>query len=383
LREHTLLQAIARVNRLYEKKEYGYIVDYANVLEELDKALNKYDALAGFDEKDLKGILASIGEEAARLGQRYSALWDVFKEVKGADDEESYEVLLADEKLRDDFYERLTAYQKTLAIALSSEKFIMRIDADELQRHKSDLKFFEKLRKSVRIRYAEAVDYRDYEPRIKKLLDTHIQADEITRLNDAVNIFDESRFGKVKEERGVYERRTKASRADSIAYAVRRKIDESMDKDPAFYRKFSELVQQAIDDFRNRRMAGAEYLRKITDIRNQMESRQRDDVPETLRGNDEACAYFGEIKSCLDALQIGDRLDDIAAKTACAVQDAITSHWKVDFWNDMDARNSVENEIDDFFYDDLQDKHGIDLSQDKMNEMTARVMRVARFQRPG
>jgi len=383
LREHTLLQAIARVNRLYEKKEYGYIVDYANVLEELDKALNKYDALAGFDEKDLKGILASIGEEAARLGQRYSALWDVFKEVKGADDEESYEVLLADEKLRDDFYERLTAYQKTLAIALSSEKFIMRIDADELQRHKSDLKFFEKLRKSVRIRYAEAVDYRDYEPRIKKLLDTHIQADEITRLNDAVNIFDESRFGKVKEERCVYERRTKASRADSIAYAVRRKIDESMDKDPAFYRKFSELVQQAIDDFRNRRMAGAEYLRKITDIWNQMESRQRDDVPETLRGNDEACAYFGEIKSCLDALQIGDRLDDIAAKTACAVQDAITSHWKVDFWNDMDARNSVENEIDDFFYDDLQDKHGIDLSQDKMNEMTARVMRVARFQRPG
>jgi len=130
-------------------------------------------------------------------------------------------------------------------------------------------------------------------------------------------------------------------------------------------------------------MAGAEYLRKITDIWNQMESRQRDDVPETLRGNDEACAYFGEIKSCLDALQIGDRLDDIAAKTACAVQDAITSHWKVDFWNDMDARNSVENEIDDFFYDDLQDKHGIDLSQDKMNEMTARVMRVARFQRPG
>ena len=383
LREHTLLQAIARVNRLHEKKEYGYIVDYANVLEELDKALNKYDALAGFDETDLKGILASIDEEAARLEQRYSALWDVFKEIKGTHDEESYEVLLADEKLRDDFYERLTAYEKTLAIALSSEKFIMRIDADELQRHKNDLKFFEKLRKAVRIRYAEAVDYRDYEPRIKKLLDTHIQADEVTRLNDAVNIFDESRFGMVKEERGVYDKRTRKSKADSIAYAVKRRAKENMEKDPAFYRKFSELVQQTIDDFRNRRITDAEYLQKATDIQNQMESRQRDDVPETLRGDNEACAYFGEIKSCLNALQIGDRLDDIAEKTARAVQDAIASHWKVDFWNDTDARKSVETAIDDFFYDDLQDKHGIDLSPDKMNEMTARVMKVARFQRPG
>lgn len=383
LREHTLLQAIARVNRLHEDKEYGYIVDYANVLEELDKALNKYDALAGFDEKDLKGILASIDEEAARLGQRYSALWDVFKEVKGSHDEESYEVLLADKKLRDDFYERLTAYQKTLAIALSSEKFIMRIDADELQRHKSDLKFFEKLRKSVRIRYAEVVDYRDYEPRIKKLLDTHIQADKVISLNAPVNILDESRFGKIGERDTAHERRTKASRADSIAYAIKNTTAENMEQDPVLYRKFSELIQQAIDDFRNRRITDAEYLQKVTDIRNQVESRQRDDVPETLRDDDEACAYFGEIKSCLEDVQMDSRLDDIAEKTARAVQDAINNHWKVDFWNDTDARKSVENAIDDFFYDDLQGRYGVNLSREKMDEMTARVMKVAKSRRPG
>ena len=56
LREHTLLQAIARVNRLHEGKEFGYIIDYANVLGELDKALHTYDALAGFDGDDLAGF---------------------------------------------------------------------------------------------------------------------------------------------------------------------------------------------------------------------------------------------------------------------------------------------------------------------------------------
>ena len=57
LREHTLLQAIARVNRLHEGKEFGFIVDYASVLGELDKALSLYGAFEGFDESDLVGTL--------------------------------------------------------------------------------------------------------------------------------------------------------------------------------------------------------------------------------------------------------------------------------------------------------------------------------------
>src|SRR5690606_7696644 len=104
LREHTLLQAIARVNRLYEGKDFGYIVDYASVLGELDKALTMYEAFEGFDENDLAGTLTSINEEVFKLPQRYSDLWDLFKEVKNSKDEEAYEVLLADDELREEFY---------------------------------------------------------------------------------------------------------------------------------------------------------------------------------------------------------------------------------------------------------------------------------------
>jgi type I restriction enzyme, R subunit len=116
LREHSLLQAIARVNRIYEDKEYGYVVDYVGLLGELDKALTMYDAFEGFDEEDLADTLTSINAEVERLPQRYSDLWDLFKEVKNSYDEEAYEILLADEALREKFYQRLAEYAKTSAL---------------------------------------------------------------------------------------------------------------------------------------------------------------------------------------------------------------------------------------------------------------------------
>ena len=59
LKEHNLLQAIARVNRLYDGKDYGYIVDYRGLLGELDQALTNYASLDGFDPEDLTGALVS------------------------------------------------------------------------------------------------------------------------------------------------------------------------------------------------------------------------------------------------------------------------------------------------------------------------------------
>ncbi|MCS1411093.1 MAG: Type-1 restriction enzyme R protein [Verrucomicrobia subdivision 3 bacterium] len=99
LREHTLLQAIARVNRLHDGKEYGYIVDYEGILEELDNALTMYDALSAFDEKDLEHVLTSINQQLTQLPQTHAALWDLFKTLANKKDEEAYERLLADEAI--------------------------------------------------------------------------------------------------------------------------------------------------------------------------------------------------------------------------------------------------------------------------------------------
>ena len=380
LREHTLLQAIARVNRVYRDKEFGYIIDYNNVLKELDMALTMYDVLEDFDEDDLADSLTSINEEADRLPQRHSDLWDTFKQVKNRSDEEEYEQLLADTELREEFYARLSEYAKTLAIALSSERFVTTTDESEMKRYKDDLKRFQRLSNAVRLRYAEAVDFNSIEPRIRKLLDTHIQADTVTRLNEPVNIFDNSSFNQVKDEQGVYGGLTTAARADTIAHAVKRTITEKMDEDPAFFSKFSELIQEVIDASRAKRISDLEYLNQVIQLCDQVVSGRHDDTPEKLRDNDEACAYYGVVKPVYLAHNTfsEQQLDDMAADTALTAQVILADCQKVDFWNDLDAKNNVKNAIDDYLHDEIKYKHGVPLSVEQMDEVIEKLMRVAR-----
>jgi type I restriction enzyme R subunit len=380
LREHTLLQAIARVNRLYEGKEFGFIVDYVSVLGELDKALTMYSAFEGFDESDLVGTIASIKSEIDKLPQRYSDLWDIFKSVKYSYDEEAYEVLLADDELREEFYERLSEYSKTLAIAFSSDRFLFETDDKTLFRYKADLRKFQLLKASVKLRYAEAIDYRDYEPRIKKLLDTHIQANEVIQLNEPVNIFDDNMFNQVKEDQGVYQtKKPTASKADTIAHATKKVITEKMGEDPAFYEKFSKLIQQAIEDFRAKRISDLDYLGKVVDIRDKVVGKVHDDVPEKLTGNEDAMAYYGILKPFFEKHDLDESdLESIAADTAIAIHSILESHQKVNFWYDEDAQKQTVNEIDDYFYDELKVRKGIELSLDQMDDIIEKALQVAK-----
>ncbi len=128
LREHELLQAIARVNRLHQGKNFGSIVDYEGILGELNTAFTMYDALEGFDEQDLEHTLVSVHEQIEKLPQKHSHLGDVFREVKNQVDEEEYERLLSDDERREKFYGVLADYAKTLAVALPSHRFLTDVD---------------------------------------------------------------------------------------------------------------------------------------------------------------------------------------------------------------------------------------------------------------
>ena len=390
LKDHSLLQAIARVNRLYEDesgakvKEFGFIIDYVGVLGELDQALTTYSALEGFDADDLKGALASIQDEVKQLPQRHAELWDLFKTVKNRQDEEAFEQLLADEKLRADFYERVSAYAKTLAIALSSERFITDTPEQKLRAYKSDLKRFVNLKAAVKLRYAESVDYRDFEPRIQKLLDTHISASEVVQLNAPVNIFDEAAFQKVVEEQGAGSEKNLGAKADMIAHATKRAINERLEQDPAFYEKFSRLIQQAIDDYRARRLSDLEYLQRVTAIKDAVVSRKGDDLPPALNGDADAAAVYGLLLPFVaNHLSDAGQAQITAAGAAMAVWDIFRRNRKVGYWDDLDAQRRTMNAIDDYLYDEVKGARGIALSTDEMDEIIEKTMQLARHRMAG
>ena len=390
LKDHTLLQAIARVNRLYEDesgsrtKDFGYVIDYVGVLGELDQALTTYSALDGFEAADLEGALGSIHEEIGALPQRHAELWDVFKTVKSRQDEEAFELLLANDKLRADFYGRLTAYAKTLAIALSSERFITETPEQKLGAYKNDLKRFVNLKAAVKLRYAESVDYRDFEPRIQKLLDTHISASEVVQLNAPVNIFDEAAFQKVVEEQGAGSEKNLGAKADMIAHATKRAINERLEQDPAFYEKFSRMIQQAIDDYRAKRLSDMEYLQRVTEIKEAVVSRSSDDLPPALSGDADAAAVYGLLHPFVaNHVSDDEEARTAAGEAAVAVWDIFRRNRKVGYWDDLDAQRQTMNEIDDYLYDEVKGARGIALTTEEMDEIIDRTMQLARHRMAG
>jgi len=138
--------------------------------------------------------MTNIDAEIQKLPQKYSELRDVFKSITNKADLEAFEVLLKDEIKRDEFYTKLREYGRTLKVALSSTKCYDEIGDKQVDKYKNDMLMFYKLRQSVAARYSDEIDYKKYESQIQKLIDAHIDSDEVKTIVDQVNIFERDKF---------------------------------------------------------------------------------------------------------------------------------------------------------------------------------------------
>lgn len=384
LREHNLLQAIARVNRLFEEdgkeKQFGFILDYEGLLGELDRALTTYSAFDGYDQNDLVGALHDIKEEIRKLPQLHNQLWDLFKEVRNKKDMEQFEQFLADEAKRQEFYARLRAFGRCLHISLSSEKLYDVFDDEKVETFKREWKQFSELRRSVQLRYQETVDVKEFEPKIQKLLDDHVTAKPAQIIIEAVNINDPDAVGAVVAETGT----TDASKADRIASATKRTINEKLEEDPAFYRQFSEMLEETIRDYREKRISEKAYLNNVVELASRVARKDHGRcVPDSIKGNDDAQAVFGIVQPVLKIAANGGANDDVAAEISRTIIDIIKQQHIVDVWSNEVAQNNMRNAIDDYFFDVVRDGKGIEIPVEQLDELELQIMDVARARFPG
>lgn len=372
LKEHKLLQAIARVNRLFEGKDFGYIIDYYGILGDLDEALTTYSELEDFDESELEGTLTDIHEEIEKLPERHSHVWELFNGLKRSLDIQVYEAHLGDEALRDDFYERVSIFARTLKLALSTLDFIQKTDPKKVNEYKQDAKFFMSLRASVKARYSDAIDYAQYEKHVQKLIDTHVTSSEVIKLTEQVNIFDREKF---EEELAKVE--GEAARADRIASRTKKAISLKMDEDPALYKKFSEMLQQTINDWRAKRLSDAGYLNKVRDIMEKVRDESLDDTPEELRENKVAHAIYGTVTEILKVESDDITYQTETPKIGLRIDEIIRSHLIVDWKFKPDVINRMQQEIDDYLFS-LKDHGKIDLSFEEMDELIEKSVELAK-----
>ena len=381
LQGHKLLQAIARVNRIYPDKEFGYIIDYYGVIENLDDALQLYSSFEEFDLDDLEGTLVNINEEIKKLPQKYSELWDIFKTITNKRDAEAYQLLLKDEAIRALFYDKLAAFAKGLKLALSSIQFYNQVDEKTINRYKSDLIMFVKLRLAVIERYSDTIDYKQYEGQIQKLIDTHITTEKVEIITELVDIFDKEKF-----QQEVENTTGKAAKADKIASRTSKHISEKMEEDPAFYKKFSQMLKETIADYEAKRINEVQYLNKVQEIMNNVLAHTDSDIPEALKDKDVAKAFYGlNVESLSEKIQDPIVRREISTQAALnideMIQKAVLDHGKsiIDWQYKTNITGKLQIEIGDYLIDEVRDKYNINLSFGELDEIANKCIEVAKI----
>ncbi len=377
---HTLLQAVARVNRTCEGKEYGYIIDYYGVLAELDDALGIYSEYDEEDRDVFRETLAPVSDKTAELPQKSADLWDMFKTIPNKRDLEAYAQSLRMEDRRHEFYDRLTAFSSVLQLALSTKEFYENTDEKSIQRYKDDLRMFVKLRTSVQLRYSDAIDYKKYEARIEKLINRHVVSDETKVITQLVNIFDTESFQKeVDSIVGT------AAKADTIASRTSKYIKENMDSDPAFYKKFSQLIKETIEAYEQGRLSDNEYLKRMLQLKEDVLNHTDSELPHELEHNNTAKAYYGIALENYKRLFSEQNVKEMALATAKAFDEIIRrivivdNAVMVDWQQKSDIIGKMKIELEDELIDNIKQKNELELSFDDMDVIIDSCVDVAKI----
>lgn len=374
LKEHGLLQAIARTNRLHEGKDYGLIVDYRGLIEKLDAAMDMYSGagLENFDSGDLKGVVVDVMSAVGDLRNAYSQLVELFAPVADIDDSEAVEVFLAAEKLREDFYNRLCAFGRALNLVLNAEQAYNAVPKEERKKYQDTFIFFSKVRRSIKIRYCDSVDNSEYEPLMQNLLDTHLSVAGLKQITNPIDILNKDDFEKELEDLG-----SLRAKADAITSRMTRSISEKRDENPAYYDSFSKRIKEALDLYKEKVISEAEYLQKMRTIMEDYHAgKSTVSYPERIRNNIHAQAFYGVLNAIFDEVEDETITPDFVAEVAEEITKIIAAHSQVDWSNNKTIHDRISQAIDDLFYE-YEKKYGLKLSFDVVDKIIDNVKTVA------
>ena len=374
LKEHGLLQAIARTNRLHEGKDYGLIVDYRGLIEKLDTAMDMYSGagLENFDGGDLKGVVVDVMAAVGNLRSAYTQLVELFAPVGSISDAEAVEVFLADDKMRQDFYTLLCAFGRALHLVLNAEQAYNALSKEERQKYQDTFIFFSKVRRSVKLQYCDAIDNAEYEPLMQNLLDTHLSVAGLKKITSPIDILNKDDFEKELEELG-----SLRSKADAIASRMTRSISEKRDENPAYYDSFSKRIRDALALYKEKVISEAEYLAKMRTIMGDYHAgRSTVSYPERIKNNVHAQAFFGVLTALFDEVEDERITPDFVAEVSEEITKIVASHSQGDWTNNKTIHDRISQDIDDLFYK-YEKEHGLKLSFDLIDKIIDNVKTVA------
>ena len=375
LKEHNLIQAIARVNRLHSKKQFGYLIDYRGILKELDTTIEKYQDLAertqgGFDIDDLKGLYNRMDTEYKKLPGLHNDLWQIFSAVKNKQDGPALRQVLAPKiedvegqlvdsnlKKRDDFYSALTAFSNCMKVALQSATYFEdKSFESKRELFKNDLKMFVALRKQVREDANETIDYDEYAEDIKSLLDKHIAGIEIKEPDGAYLV---GNLGKNVKPTDMTDDEAR-NQTDKITGRITKMIEQDLADDPYAQEYFSKLLKKAIEDAKAMFDAPVKQYILFADFEQDVKDRKVPDLPEVFHDengklNKHAQAYYGLFQHLFGKDYFSDKgiSDEQLTQYAFSIDEVVNNAVAEYSINPSEIDNAISMKLLPMLYADL------------------------------
>lgn len=366
LKDHNLLQAIARVNRVFngdkgkQKKTSGIIIDYSKNAQHLRSAMELF---SNYDPDDVAGALVSTAEKVSELRVIYQNMLDTFKGLKTADDCLNF---LKDEKHeieRERFYEEVNRFINVFSTCMSLPDFKEHFSADELKKYGMELKRFVELKKTARLAMGEAIDFSKYRDQLHKILDKYVSPMSVEILSKEINLSDVREFNQFVEDQanGLSDK----SKAEAIAAQTKKIIKERYNQDKVFYDKFSHRIEKLLQELKEaKREDVAGLLAQMRDVQTQVSDYDAVDIPESIRTTKTYHPFYRNLKDNFDTTEVN------IAKIVADIVEIIRENKCVDWDKNITVQRVVMDKIDDYLYDNVRDALGIALTAEQIRAVT-------------
>ncbi|GAA7351263.1 HsdR family type I site-specific deoxyribonuclease [Helicobacter pylori] len=282
MKDHELFQAVCRVNRLDgEDKDFGCIIDYSDLFDSLQEAHSDYTngAFENYERKDIQGLISDKAQKIKKkLEEVRDQLRSLCESMKEPKDEMDYIAYFCGSDLgknaqkRRLFYQLVGAFLRMFVELNHLEKPIY--SKEEMQKIKQEAQFYRHLQKMIGLNSGDSVDLKSYSEDMCRILDAYIKATDsktLIKIEDQglcevlaqmdINDFHKELFQVFKNESSI---------AESIANNTRKRIIEKEASDPKYYEKLSSLLNDLINQFREKKLSYLEYLQQIHNLAKQV-----------------------------------------------------------------------------------------------------------------
>ena len=327
LKEHTLLQAIARVNRpLGEEKTYGLVVDYWGVSAKLQEALEV------FSTTDVQGALTPNVDELPRLQSRHAAAMKFFQPVADTNDLDACVRVLEPEDVRAGFDLAFRRFSQSMDMLLPDQRALA---------YQGDLRWLGKIRGTARARFRDdRLDLSGCGEKVRKLIADAVVAEGIQILVKEVQLFSPEFEEKVEALK------TDDAKASEMEHAIRHEINVRVEENPAFYQSLRQRLEEIIEQHRQERLEAAQQLSLLNSLREEVRSEQTQAEEMALKPRGFAIYGLLEQQRPMAVRENSPAYNEANRDLAFLIDDAVTPYTElVDWWQKEDLQRQMRSRI--------------------------------------